>query len=86
MTTTITNFRKYLFRLADEALKGQSVEFLYKGVVFRVVPEKKKLKTDNLIGQTTLASGVDLELAGKQLSAEMESEWKKEWDGFERIP
>jgi hypothetical protein len=83
MATTITQFRKELFQLADQALKGESVEFLYRGVVFKVTPEKKQSKLENLVGQPVIAPGADLESAGKELQAEMESEWVRDWSELE---
>jgi hypothetical protein len=79
MTATITQFRKDIFQLADHALKGESVEFVYRGIVFKVMPEKKQSKLDKLSGQAVLAEGCDLGLAGKELLAEMEGEWRKDW-------
>lgn len=79
MTATITQFRKDLFLMADSALNGESVAFTYRGVVFRIMPEKKKSKLDNLVGQPVLAEGVDLEQASKELSAEMEAAWLEDW-------
>jgi hypothetical protein len=83
MTATITQFRKELFKLADQALKGEAVEFLYRGVVFKVIPEQKKSKLDKLVGQPVLAPGVDLEQASRELAAEMESEWMSDWSTLE---
>ncbi len=80
MQATISQFRKELFLFADQALQGQSVGFVHRGVVFKVVPEKKQSKLAKLTGQPVLATGVDLELAGRELSAEMEAEWRKDWD------
>jgi hypothetical protein len=48
-------------------------------VVFKVIPEKKQSKLDKLVGQPTLAPGVDLEQAGRELLAEMEAEWLHDW-------
>lgn len=79
MTATITQFRKELFQLADQALKGENVAFTYRGVVFQVMPEKKHSKLDKLVGQPVLAEGVDLEQASKELSAEMEAAWFEDW-------
>lgn len=83
MTATITQFRKELFQLADQALKGEPVEFLYRGVVFKVIPAQKQSKLDNLVGQPVLATGVDLEQASKELLSEMEAEWLKDWSELE---
>jgi hypothetical protein len=80
---TITRFRQDLFRLADDAMRGQRVEFVHKGVVFQVVPEGiQGNKLDRLVGQPTLAPNVDLEQASKDLAAEMEAEWLKDWSGI----
>lgn len=79
MVATITQFRKDLFTMADQALSGERVEFIYRGVVFKVTPETKRPKLEKLVGQQVLAEGTDLEQAGKQLSAEMEAEWLQDW-------
>ena len=77
---TITKFRQDLFRLADEAMSGRRVQFVYKGVVFQVVPERTHgKKLDGLVGQATLDPDVNLEEAGKELAAEMEAEWVQDW-------
>lgn len=79
MTATITQFRKELFQMADQALAGEPVAFTYRGVIFQVLPEKKKSKLDKLVGQTVLAEGADLESANSELLAGMEAEWQKDW-------
>ena len=53
----ITQFRKELFQLAEQALEGQPVQFVYRGVVFTVTPDKKKSKLDKLVGQPVVATG-----------------------------
>jgi hypothetical protein len=79
VTATITQFRKELFQLADQALSGEPVAFKYRGIIFHVMPEKKQSKLDKLAGQNVLAEGVDLEQAGKELTAIMEREWLGDW-------
>ena len=80
MQVTITRFRQNLFRLAEDAISGKPVQFVYKGVVFQLVPEGTKTKKlDRLVGQPTLAPEVDLEQASKELAAEMEAAWLKDW-------
>ena len=59
--------------------KGEPVEFVYRGVVFKVTPEKKLSKLDKLVGQPVVAEGVGVEQASKELFAEMEAEWLKDW-------
>ncbi len=79
ITANITQFRKELFTFADQALQGQSVGFVHRGVQFRVVPETKQSKLANLSGQQVVAKDLDLESAGHELLAEMEAEWRKDW-------
>jgi hypothetical protein len=79
MTATITQFRKELFQMADLALQGENVQFTYRGVVFKIMPEKRHSKLEKLVGQPVLAEDVDLEQAGKDLSAEMEASWLEDW-------
>ena len=79
VTATITQFRKELFQLADQALGGEHVEFTYRGVTFQVTPEKKKSKLNKLVGQPVVAAKVDLEQASRELSAEMEAAWLEDW-------
>ena len=81
---SLTAVRKDIFQYVDSALNGQRVEFIYKGTVFRIVPEvavtKKKL--DRLIGEPTLAPGVDIEVAKRELSAEMVEAWDSKWSNL----
>jgi len=61
-------------------MNGEQVQFVYKGVVFQIVPEvTRKNKLDRLVGQPTIASDADLEQGGKELAAEMEAAWTKDW-------
>jgi len=76
---TITKLRQDLFRLVDQAMRGEPVEFVYKGVLFQVVPETKPSKLAKLTGQPVVASGADWEQVSRDLLREMESEWEKDW-------
>jgi hypothetical protein len=48
-----------------------------------VTPAQKQSKLDKLVGQPVLAPGVDLEQASKELLAEMQTEWLKDWAALE---
>ena len=61
-------------------MNGEIVQFTYKGVVFKVTPEKKHSKLEKLVGQPVVAEGVDLDAAGKELQSAMEAEWSAEWN------
>jgi hypothetical protein len=76
---TITQFRQDLFKLVNQALEGKPLEFVYKGTVFRVVPEKKVSKLSRLTKETIVAPDTDWEQVSRELLAEMEAEWEKDW-------
>jgi antitoxin (DNA-binding transcriptional repressor) of toxin-antitoxin stability system len=77
MPVNITEFRRNLFQLADQALKGEPVEFIHKGVVFKVVPATPASKLSRLTKETVAAPGASLDTSG--LLKEMEAEWEKDW-------
>ncbi len=77
MPVTITKFRRDLFRFADQALKGEPVEFTHKGVIFKVIPETAPSKLSRLTRETVIAPGSSLDTNG--LFEEMEAEWQKDW-------
>ena len=77
MTVNITEFRRNLFQLADQALEGKPIEFIHKGVIFKVVPETPVLKLSKLTRETVVAPGVSLDTS--DLLKEMEAEWEKDW-------
>lgn len=76
---TITRLRQDLFRIMDQALEGEPVQFLHKGVVFRVVPEVAPDKLARLTRQAVVAPGTETGQAGKELLQEMEAEWQADW-------
>jgi hypothetical protein len=77
MAVPITRFRKEIFSFAEAALKGNVVEFVHKGVTFRVVPEKRADKLSNITPLQIVNPDYDLE--SSELFAEMEKEWEKDW-------
>ena len=79
MKVTITKLRQDLFKLADQALRGETVEFTYKGVLFRMIPETKPPRLSNLLANKVVAPRADLDQSGRELLQEMEAEWEKDW-------
>jgi len=77
MPVTITKFRRDLFQLADRALQGEPIEFMHKGVVFKVVPATSTPKLSRLARETVTAPGSSLDTT--ELFKEMEAEWQKDW-------
>ena len=77
MPVNITEFRRNLFQLADQALQGQPIAFIHKGVIFKVVPETPTSKLSRLTRETVVAPGASLDTT--TLLKEMEIEWEKDW-------
>jgi hypothetical protein len=67
-----------LFKLTEQALKGEPVSFVYKGTVFRLVPEGKASKLSKLTPQPVVAQR-GLDSAGREMLQEMEKEWEQDW-------
>jgi antitoxin (DNA-binding transcriptional repressor) of toxin-antitoxin stability system len=82
MAVTITQFRQKLFQLADQALEGETIEFIHKGVTFKVVPQTRKSKLSRLTAENIFPPGVDPDsiVDTSELIKEMEAEWLKKWD------
>lgn len=79
MKVTITQFRQELFSLVNLALDGEPLEFVHKGVVFRVLPEVKASKLSRLTGQKVVAPDTNLKRVSRELLKQMESEWEEDW-------
>jgi antitoxin (DNA-binding transcriptional repressor) of toxin-antitoxin stability system len=82
MAVTITQFRQKLFQLADQALEGETIEFIHKGVTFKVIPQTRKSKLSRLTAENIFPPGVDPDsiVDTSDLWKEMEAEWLKKWD------
>ena len=80
MARTITQFRRELFALADAALEGKTVEFVHRGKTLRVVPEEVPDKFARITPMPELIDeNMDWEAVSRELLAEMEREWEKDW-------
>jgi hypothetical protein len=79
MAVSITRFRKDIFSLAEAALKGNVVEFVHKGVTFKVIAEKPTDKFSNITALQIINPDHDVESAETELQAEMEKEWERDW-------
>ena len=79
MKVPITRFRQDMFKLVDSALAGEPLEFVHKGIVFRVIPEGRSSKLAKLTPQPVLAPQADLAQSSHDLLKEMETDWEKDW-------
>ena len=89
MDVPITQFRRDLFKLADQALEGRDVWITHKGRRLKLVAEDAT--GDKLSRLTPMLVLVDENFdlddpAFKaERMAEMEKEWEKEWEDFTRL-
>ena len=86
MEVPITQFRREIFSLANQALEGGEVWFTHKGRRLKIVPEGKPV--DRLSRITPMEVMVDPNFDMNDPAfkaewlAEMEKEWEKDWAGL----
>ncbi len=82
MKVPISEFRKHLFQHVDKALNGDVVEVIHKGKTIRLVPDVQGSKLDRLTPVQIFNpafSEEDHQKASRELFAEMQREWEKDW-------
>lgn len=78
MDITITEFRRNLFTVAEQAMNGVEVHIKHKGRSFTIKPEDPVPDKLSRLTPMNLILG-DLETASAELMKEMEAEWEKDW-------
>lgn len=78
MDVTITQFRRDLFRLVEQAMDGIDVHITHKGKGFTLKPDDPPMDRLSRITPMKLIVG-DLDEGHAQLMKEMEGEWEKDW-------
>jgi hypothetical protein len=79
MDVPITQFRRNLFALVDQALEGSDVWITHKGQRLKIVPEGGGSdKLSRITPMEIIPSGVDLE--DDSWKQEMMREWERSWD------
>ena len=78
MEVTITQFRKQIFELANQALDGQEVWVTHKGKRFKLAPEEM---AGSRLSRITPLDLINEDYVEPELSLlqEMELEWEKDW-------
>ena len=80
MTVTATEFRKNLFALLEQVVRGESIEVRYKGKALRLSPAGSTSKLARAKPQNTLLCDPEAIIhSDPKLLAKMEAEWVKEW-------
>ena len=71
-----------MFQLVEKAVNGDNIEFTHKGRTVRLVPEAQSSKLERLTPGRILNpkfSEKDHQKASRELFAEMQREWEKDW-------
>jgi antitoxin (DNA-binding transcriptional repressor) of toxin-antitoxin stability system len=78
MEVPITQFRRKLFDLVDQALDGKEVWVSHKGRRLRLVPEHAPSKLSRVTQLDVIAPGVDID--DDSWKAEIFRKWVQKWD------
>jgi prevent-host-death family protein len=78
MEVPITQFRKKLFELVNQALEGKEVWVSHKGRRVRILPEETPSKLDRITPMEIIVPGADLE--DSSWKEEMMRDWERKWD------
>jgi len=79
MKVRATEFRKRLFTLIDEVLRGETLEVSYKGSTVRVVPGSSSSKLARAKRQAALLCDPEAIVpSDRKLMGKLEAEWRKE--------
>ena len=83
MEVPITQFRREIFSLVNQALDGAEVWFTHKGRRLKIVPEGKPISRITPM-EVMVDPNFDMnDPAFKaEMLAEMEKEWQKDWAGI----
>jgi antitoxin (DNA-binding transcriptional repressor) of toxin-antitoxin stability system len=86
MDVTITEFRRQLFSLANQALDGEEVWFTHKGRRIKIVPEGQSASRLSRITPVEIINPEmpNLNDAARktEMLSEMEKAWKKDWESL----
>jgi antitoxin (DNA-binding transcriptional repressor) of toxin-antitoxin stability system len=77
MEVPITEFRRKLFALIDQALNGDEVWVRHKGRRVRIVAEQAPSKLSRITPMDIIVPGADLE--DDSWKADMMREWEEKW-------
>lgn len=77
MEVTITQFRKQLFTLVDQAMQGTEVWVKHKGRRFKLIPEEKPASKFDRITPMDI---INEDVPESRLYEEMSKAWEEDWD------
>lgn len=80
MEVSITQFRRELFSLVNQALEGGEVWFTHKGRRIKIVPEGKPVSRLSRITRMDVINYAEGGLENTGLLEEMTRAWEADWD------
>jgi hypothetical protein len=80
MEVPITQFRREIFSLANQALDGAEVWFTHKGRRLKIVPEGKPVSRLSRITPMEIINYAEGGLENTGLLEEMTREWEADWE------
>jgi antitoxin (DNA-binding transcriptional repressor) of toxin-antitoxin stability system len=84
MEVPITEFRRQIFSLVNQALDGEEVWFTHKGRRIKIVPEDQPASRLSRITPIEIVNpeipALDDAARKAQMMAEMEKAWEKDWE------
>ena len=80
MEVPITQFRREIFSLANQALNGGEVWFTHKGRRIKIVPEGKPVSRLSRITPMEVMVDPNLDVNNPSFKAEMRAEMEKKWE------
>lgn len=80
MEVPITQFRREIFSLVNQALEGAEVWVTHKGRRFKIVPEGKPVSRLSRITPMDIINTSGEGMSDAELLAEMTRAWEADWD------
>lgn len=77
MEVTITQFRRDLFNLVEQAMSGLEVRVTHKGKSFTLTPDKPVDRLSRITPMNIITGNLDE--AHDELLKEMQTEWEQDW-------
>jgi prevent-host-death family protein len=82
MEVSITQFRRDLFTLVDQAMSGREVWVTHKGRRFKIMPDDAPSDRLDRITPLQVVNPDSSEKDEKLLQLEMQAAWERDWDSL----
>jgi hypothetical protein len=79
MEVSITQFRREMFNLVNQAMSGTDLWVIHKGRRFRIVPEEAAASRLSRIAPLEIVNPASSETEEQALQEEMKQAWESDW-------